>query len=347
METLGVGVIGCGYWGPNLIRNFSHHPNSAVVACADLRESRLAEMQRLYKVAETYTDASALIRNPSVDAVVIATPTRTHFPLALEALLAGKHTLVMKPLCERTDQARRLIEEAEQRNLVLAVDHTFVYTGAVRKIKELVTRAELGDVYYFDSVRINLGLFQEDANVLWDLAPHDISIMDYVLEEEPVEVSAVGACHVGTAVENIAYVTVRYERNVLGHVHVNWLAPAKVRRTIIGGSRRMLIYDDTEPSEKIRVYDKGVEVTINNGNGPQKIYEALVQYRSGDMYAPKLEQKEALAVEVDHFLDCVASGTRPISDGWAGLRVVSILETAQRSMSLNGAPVQLESAFAV
>lgn len=346
MDKIGVGVVGCGYWGPNLVRNFWHHPDSEVVACCDLRDKRLSEMIRLYKVSSTYNDSADLIGDPNVDVVVIATPTHTHFSLALQAIKAGKHVLVMKPLCTKSQEAEILIEEAERRNLTLGVDHTFIYTGAVRKIKELASSGELGDIFYFDSVRINLGLFQHDVNVLWDLAPHDISIMDHVLPDEPVEVSAVGAAHVGTAVENIAYLTVHYENNTLGHVHVNWLAPAKVRRTIIGGSRRMLIYDDTEPSEKIKVYDKGVDVTVTNGNGDQQVYEALVQYRSGDMYAPKLEQKEALAVEVDHFLACVKTGRRPESDGDSGLRVVRILEAAQRSMSVSGAPVQLRSLFA-
>lgn len=341
METLGIGVIGCGYWGPNLVRNFYRHPECRVVACCDVRASRLGEMRRLYGVEKTVGEAKALISDREIDVVVVATPTHTHFPLALDSLRNGKHVLVMKPLCTRGREAETLIEEAERRKLVLGVDHTFLYTGAVRKIKELVTAGELGELFYFDSVRINLGLFQHDVNVVWDLAPHDVSIMDYVIGEEPVEVSAVGACHVGVELENIAYLTARYGGNLLGHVHVNWLAPAKVRRTIIGGSRRLLIYDDMEPSEKIRVYDKGVDILPGDPDETERVYEALVQYRSGDMYAPKIDQKEALATEVEHFVDCVRSGQKPESDGRSGLRVVRILDAAQRSMVSNGAPVPI------
>jgi predicted dehydrogenase len=300
-------------------------------------------MTRLYRVPKTTASSDEAIEDPDVEAVVIATPTNTHFPLTLQALRNGKHVMVMKPLCTTSQEAEALIEEAEGRNLTLAVDHTFVYTGAVRKIKDLISSGEIGDIYYFDSVRINLGLFQHDVNVVWDLATHDVSIMDYVLDMVPAEVSAIGSCHFGTEVENIAYLTVRFADSVLGHVHVNWLAPAKVRSTIIGGSRKMLIYDDTEPTEKIRVYDKGVDVSWNNGeDGSEKVYEALVQYRSGDMYAPKIDQREALATEVDHFIRCVRTGETPISDARAGMRVVRILEAAQRSIHQNGTPVPLE-----
>jgi predicted dehydrogenase len=338
---IGVGVIGCGYWGPHLVRNFSRSGRSQVVAVCDAQYDRAARVGTEYHVPLITTHASEVIAARDVQLVVIATPSYTHYPLAKAALEAGKHALVMKPLATRADEAAELVALAERRGLVLAVDHTFVYTGAVRKIKELVEQGELGDIFYVDSVRINLGLFQSDVNVVWDLAPHDISIIDYLLGgPEPREVSAIGARHVGSPTENIAYLTLRYSDQLLAHVHVNWLAPAKVRRTIVGGSKRMLIYDDVEPSEKVKIYDKGV--TISQDGAESVPYAMLVQYRSGDMHAPRLDTREALAVEANHVLECIHAGQPPLADGAAGLRVVRVLEAAQRSIDMGGLPVALE-----
>jgi len=275
-----------------------------------------------------------------VDAVAIATPVDYHFELAMAALRAGKHVLVEKPMASSSEQAARLVDEAARRRLVLMVDHTFVYTGAVTKIRDLVRAGDLGDVYYYDSTRVNLGLFQHDVNVLWDLAVHDLSIMDFVLAQQPAAVSATGLAHVPNEPENIAYMTMFFDGTLIAHIHVNWLAPVKVRRTLIGGSRRMVVFDDLETSEKVKVYDKGISVNPSAEN----VYQMLVGYRTGDMWAPKLDVAEALTIEAAHFVDCVTRGTRPLTDGEAGLRVVRLLEAATTSMAERGRPVSLDSA---
>jgi predicted dehydrogenase len=265
---------------------------------------------------------------------VIATPVRYHFGLAAAALRAGKHVLIEKPITSTSEEALRLIDEAAARRLVLMVDHTFVYTGAVRKMRELTDRGELGDIYYYDSVRINLGLFQNDVNVLWDLAVHDLSIMDYVLQRQPTAVSATGLAHVQGKPENIAYMTIFFDGSLIGHIHVNWLAPVKVRRTMLGGSRRMIVFDDLEASEKIKVYDRGISTSATPS--PQSVYQMLVGYRTGDMWAPQLEVREALQVGAAHFIDCIRSGGTPLTDGHAGLNVVRLLEAASESMRNHG-----------
>jgi len=336
---LNVGVIGYGYWGPNLVRNFAEAPGSQVVTVSDLRQERLAEAQRRYPAIKTTTDYRDLFTDFDVDAVAIVTPVSTHFELAMQALQAGKHVLVEKPLAATSEQAVRLIEEADRRNQVLLVDHTFVYTGAVRKIRELVASDDLGDIYYYDSVRVNLGLFRHDVNVIWDLVIHDLSIMDYVLPSQPRAVSATGMSHIPGEPENIAYLTLFFDGSLIGHIHANWLAPVKVRRTLIGGSRKMIVYDDLEPSEKVKVYDKGVTVNEN----PEDIYQMLIDYRTGDMWAPQLQRTEALRTEALHFIRCIEEGERPITDGEAGLRVVRILEAATQSMRGQGRLVELET----
>jgi len=335
--VIGVGVIGCGYWGPNLIRNFSEAKGSSVVALSDVREDRLQEMQRRYPAVRTTKDAMDLIKDPSIDAVVVATPVSTHFELASKALQAGKHVLVSKPLAASTSQAVKLVEEAERRRLVLMVDHTFVYTGAARKIKELIAAQELGEVHYYDAVRVNLGLFQHDVNVIWDLAVHDLSIMDYVLSARPAAVSAFGMSHVPGQPENIAYLTLLFESSFIAHIHVNWLTPVKVRRTLIGGSRKMIVYDDLEPSEKVKVYDCGITVQ----SGSESVYQMLIDYRIGDMWAPKFERKEPLKTEAAEFLACIHSGSRPLSDGPSGVRLVETLEAASTSLARNGELVRV------
>jgi predicted dehydrogenase len=336
---IGVGIIGYGYWGPNLVRNFAECPTAAVHVVSDLQSSRLAQVERRYPGVTTTTSPTELIRDARVDAVVIATPVEHHYDLALEALRAGKHVLVEKPLASNSTQASRLIEEAASRRLVLMVGHTFVYTGAVRKMRELSLSGDLGDIYYYDSVRVNLGLFQHDVNVLWDLAVHDLAIMDHVLQQRPVAVSATGLAHLRGEPENIAYMTMFFESSMIAHVHVNWLSPVKVRRTLLGGSRRMVVFDDLETSEKIKVYDRGVSVNPSQEN----VYQMLIGYRTGDMWAPKLDVTEALSVEAGHFVDCIQKAARPISDGEAGLRVVRLLEAATDSMTQQGRLVEVSS----
>ena len=336
-RALRVGVIGCGYWGPNLVRNFARHPHSQVQAVCDVRYERASRIGAEYRIPTVTDQAAEVVKAPDLDLIVIATPVFTHYELAREAIRAGKHVLVMKPLATRSDQAEELCALAEAQGVLIAVDHTFVFTGAVRRMKQLIVAGEIGDLYYFDSVRINLGLIQTDVNVIWDLAPHDVSIMDYLIGQEPVTISAVGAAHGGSPTENIAYVTVRFGGSLLGHVHVNWLAPAKVRRTIVGGSKRMLIYDDMEASEKLKVYDKGFSVSSN----AESEYQLLISYRTGDMHAPQLDTREALAVEVDNVVRAV-QGTEPlVVDGPAGSRVVRILEAAQRSIEGGGGLIPL------
>lgn len=335
-----VGIIGCGYWGPNLLRNFAHDDRSVVTALADVQLARAERLARYYRVEFVTADAMELITCPDVDLVVIATPARTHAILAKAAVDAGKHVLVMKPMATTVEDAEEMVALAAERGVLLAVDHTFVYTGAVRKMRQMVESGALGDIFYVDSVRINLGVFQSDVNVVWDLGPHDISIIDYVLGGLlPTEVSAVGAAHAGSRRENIAYLTMKYGSSIIGHVHVNWLAPAKIRRTIIGGSKQMVVWDDMQHSEKLLIYDKGV--TIAPGDDPEKIYGELVSYRSGDVLAPRLDDREALAVEVDELLGCILNGGTPTADGLAGLRTVQVLEAATRSMRDGSRPVDL------
>lgn len=336
--TLRVGVIGYGYWGPNLLRNMAETSGAQVVACSDLDPDRLALARNRYPTLRTTTDYLDLLADDCIEAVLIATPVSTHYHLAKQALEAGKHVLVEKPLAPCAAQCQELANLAAARGLTLLVDHTFLYTGAVRKIKELIDADELGDIYYYDSVRINLGLFQHDTNVIWDLAPHDVSIMAYLLKKVPESVSAVGASHVNERVENIAYLTMLFRHQLLAHLHVNWLAPAKVRRTIIGGSKKMIVYDDMDMSEKVKVYDSGARLC----NDPDHIYRTMVEYRTGDMYAPKLDKVEALAVECAHFISCIREGTPPVSGAELGLQTVRVLEAANRSLRRGGTMESLQ-----
>jgi predicted dehydrogenase len=346
-----LGVVGYGYWGPNIVRNFADVAGCQLVAVSDMRAERLAMVRARFPTVKTYADPNELVADRRVDAVVIVTPVSTHYDLAMQALRAGKHVLVEKPLAASSEQAIRLVDEADRRKLILSVDHTFVYTGAVRKIRELVANESLGEVLYYDSVRVNLGLFQHDVNVIWDLAVHDLAIMDHVLPSQPIAVSATGMSHVGNEPENIAYITLFFADRMIAHLHVNWLAPVKVRRTLIGGSRKMIVYDDLEPSEKIKVYDKGVTVNgnnngngIGNGNGTGNTkYRMLIDYRSGDMCAPQLDITEALNTEAKHFIKCVEGGTPTITDGQAGLRVVRILEAATASIAARGRVIELDA----
>ena len=329
-----LGLIGYGYWGPNLLRNFSESSDVEVAWCADQRQARLQLVKRRYPGVKLTENAQEILNDASVDAVAIATPVSTHHALAKEALLRGKHVWVEKPLTSSVAQGEELLELAEKKGLVLMVDHTFVYTGAVRKMKEVLESGEVGDLYYFDSVRVNLGLFQHDIDVIWDLTPHDFSILTHLIPLTPKFVSATGADHTGTGMADVAYVTVSFENEFLAHFHVNWLSPVKIRQILIGGSRRMLMYNDVEPSEKLRVYDRGVRVTTQEG-----IYKVLVDYRTGDMLAPKLELREALSLATEHFSECVRAKKTPITNGMAGLMVVRLLEAAGKSLISNGSKV--------
>lgn len=342
-HQVGIGVVGCGYWGPNLVRNFGGTEGASVVAVADAQEDRAIKLAAQFGVKKTVSSAAALIEDPDVDLVVVATPSRTHHAIARAAIEAGKHVLVMKPMTTSVEDAEDLVDLATRNGVLLAVDHTFVYTAAVRKIREMVESQALGDVYYIDSVRINLGVFQSDVNVIWDLAPHDISIIDYIMGGEiPTEVSAIGAAHAGSVRENIAYLTLRYGPNVMAHVHVNWLAPAKIRRTIVGGSKQMVVYDDMQPSEKLQVYDKGV--TIAPWDDPEMVYSQLVSYRSGDMWAPRLESREALAVEAEEVVSAILTGSSLVGDAEAGLRTVRVLAAAEESVQRGSQLIRLDSA---
>lgn len=322
-----VGIIGLGYWGPNLLRNFWTFPEAKVSIGCDLKVDRIQKIAALYPGVEFTQKALDVIRHPEVQAVAIATPVHTHYQLVEEALLAKKHVLVTKPLTNDVEQARKLVRLADDMGLVLLVDHTFVYHPAVETLKGLINAGELGDLYYFDSVRINLGLFQHDVSVIWDLAPHDVSIMEHLINRPVQWVQAIGACHAGQKVESMAYLTLQFDGNVIGHCHINWLAPMKIRLVTVGGSRRMAVYDDNLVTEKVKIYDRGVTI-----NSTERLYETLVQYRSGDMFAPAIKRTEALSQEIKHFVDCIRDRKRPLTDGRAGLRVVKILAAAHESL---------------
>jgi predicted dehydrogenase len=334
---VGIGVIGYGYWGPNLVRNFSQANGGQVIAVCDQRAERRILVEKVYPSVKTYADVDEMLRDPDVQAVAIATPVTTHFPLTMRALQAGKHVFVEKPFAATVAEGEQMVAEAERRKLTLMVDHTFIYTSAVRKIKELITNGSIGDLYYYDSVRVNLGLFQSDVSVLWDLAVHDLSIMDFLIGRSPTMVAATGMSHVPGRPENMAYLTCFFSNNLIAHFHVNWLAPVKIRQTLVGGSEKMIVYDDIEMSEKIKVYDSGITVNQDEAS----IYQRHVGYRTGDMWAPRLDNIEALKIEAEHFIQCIESGNQPLSSGEAGLRVVRILEAASRSMASHGQPVEL------
>ena len=323
---LKLGVIGYGYWGPNIVRNFASQPDCRVVAICDKSPEAVARAFSRHPGISTVSDADEITASSEIDAVAIVTPVSTHYDLAKKALENGKHVFVEKPFTATSAQAEALIELAERKHLVIMVDHTFLFTGAVRKIKELVDGGVLGPLYYYDSTRVNLGLFQHDVNVIWDLAPHDLSIMDHLIGLEPELVEATGGAHLN-GLEDVAYITLYFPGNVIAHINVNWLSPVKVRTTLVGGQRKMLVWNDLEPAEKIKIYDKGVEVGTEQG-----VHQLLVSYRSGDMWAPRVEEIEALQLETRYFLDCVAEGKRPFNDGRAGLRVVRMLEAAEESL---------------
>jgi predicted dehydrogenase len=334
-----IGVVGYGYWGPNLVRNFAETSGAEIVAVADLDTSKLATVKRRFPAVQTMTNFNDLLSDASIDAVAIATPVNTHYELAMAALKAGKHVWVEKPMTETAEQAQRLVDEAARRGKVLHVDHTFIYTGAVQKMAEIIKADELGKIYYYDSIRVNLGLFQRDVSVISDLAVHDFSILDHLFGEQPSAVTASGMNHFPGTPENLAYVTLYYDSGMIAHVNCSWLAPVKVRQILVGGSKKMVTYDDLEASEKIKIYDKGVSFT----DDPAKIQEMRVGYRTGDMWAPKLAVTEALRVEGEQFVDCIRHSKKSLTDGQLGLRVVQIIEAASESMRNKGKTVYLKS----
>ncbi len=339
-SRIGVAVVGYGYWGPNVARSFTGQPQARLAAIADLNAGRRAVAEAHHPGLLVTDDAMEVIRSPDVDAVAIAVPVSTHFELGMAALSAGKHVLMAKPLAVTDAEAEGLCAEADRRGLVLMVDHTFVYSSPVRKIREIAAQGGLGDLYYYDSVRVNLGLFQSDVNVLWDLSVHDLAILDFIVPDRPVALSAIGMSHVAGGLEDQAYLTLFFEKPFLAHVHVNWLAPVKVRRTLLGGSRKMIVYDDLEPSEKVKVYDCGVAAQV-----PDKAtdYEAFWNYRMGDVFSPQLSREEPLRAEASHFLTCIAEKEAPVTDGACGRRLVRILEAATASMHSQGRRVELQA----
>jgi predicted dehydrogenase len=332
-----VAVVGCGYWGPNLIRNFTSCQTTELVAVCDQDQSRLAKVGTLNPHAQRLADYQDVLADPSIEAVCIATPVATHAPLAERALRAGKHVLIEKPMAMSVRDAEALVHLATEMRLTLMVDHTFVYSPAIHKIKSILSAGELGEIYYVDSVRINLGLFQNDVNVLWDLSPHDLSIVDHLLGTLPKSVSAMGTCHTGADVEDVAYLNLDFGNNLLATFHANWLSPVKIRHLIIGGSKKSLIYNDLNPIEPIKVYDRGITI----GQNVEARRGALISYRTGDVWSPHIDQAEPLQNMVRHFSECVREGKKPITDGEAGLRVVRILEAAQRSIKAQGGRITL------
>jgi predicted dehydrogenase len=331
-----VGVIGYGYWGPNIVRNFHGLENCRVTTVCDRSQAALRRAGKAYPQMHLTTDFAEVLTSPDIDAIAVVTPVWTHYELAKAALENGKHVFVEKPFTSNSQQAEELIELAQQKNLKVMVDHTFLFGGPVKKIRELVDSGTLGPLYYFDSTRVNLGLFQHDVSVIWDLAPHDLSIMDHVILEKPEAVSATGAKHLNGHAD-MAFITVYFPGEIVAHINVNWLSPVKVRTTLIGGKDKMLVWNDLEPDEKIKVYDKGVQIT----NG-QSIYDLLVSYRSGDVWSPKVEQAEALKVELEYFIDCIVHDRMPLNDGMAGLRVVRLLEAAEASLKEKGKLISLQ-----
>jgi len=333
---LRIGVIGYGYWGPNIVRNFCAVEGARVLSVCDTNPHSIDRAKKQYPHLDFCYDYRDITASPELDAVAVVTPVSTHFEISKNALENGKHLFVEKPFTRTVGEAEDLIALANKKNLKIMVDHTFLFTGAVRKIKELIDKNTLGNLYYYDSIRVNLGLFQRDVNVIWDLAPHDLSIMDYVIKEKAIAIATNGAGHFGSGLEDVAYLTVYFENNMIAHLNVNWMSPVKIRITLIGGEKKMLVWDDAEVDEKIKIYDKGVNVKTKEG-----IYKLLVDYRSGDMWAPRLDRTEALKVETEYFLDCITNDKTPINDGYAGLRVIKMLEAASKSIKNKGKLIEL------
>jgi predicted dehydrogenase len=332
---IGIGVIGYGYWGPQVVRNFYNLDEARVIVVCDKRVESLKRVKYAYPEVEVTTDLTQVLCNMDVDAVAVVTPVCTHFELAKAALANGKHVFVEKPFTSTSDQAQQLIDLAEKKNLRIMVDHTYLFTGAVKKLRQLIDDGELGTLYYYDSTRVNLGLFQHDVNVIWDLAVHDLSILDHLIREKAEAIITTGDSHVNGC-EDLAYITIYFTHNIIAHITVSWLSPVKVRTTVIGGDKRMVVWNDLESEAQVKVYDKGVHIT--NGHGT---HNSVISYRSGDIWAPKVLQTEALRTECESFLDCVKYGKEPINDGHAGLKVVKMLEAADKSIADKGRMVSL------
>jgi predicted dehydrogenase len=331
-----IGTIGFGYWGPNVVRNFQSTAGAQVISICDMDKEALNRAQKNYPEIRLISNPDKLIASPEIDAVAIVTPVYTHFELAKKAIENGKHIFVEKPFASSVAEAEELIELGDKKNVKIMVDHTFLFTGAVKKIKEIINDGVLGNLYYYDSTRVNLGLFQHDINVIWDLAPHDLSIMDYVIQEKPVGITATGIEHFGRGLEDVAYITVFFEKDIIAHFNVNWLSPVKIRMTLIGGEKKMLVWNDLESDEKVKIYDRGVNIGDKEG-----IYELLVSYRSGDIMIPTVDKTEALKLEAEYFCDCIENNKTPINDGNAGLRVVRILEASDLSIKNSGKMIKL------
>lgn len=329
------GVIGYGYWGPNVVRNLDHLDGAQLVAVCDKSPTARKRVQKAYPHVKVTADSAELVTSPEIDAIAVVTPVWTHYELAKAALQNGKHVFVEKPFTSNAAQGEELINLAAQKHLKIMVDHTFLFTGAVQKIGQLLEEGSLGKIYYYDSTRVNLGLFQHDVNVIWDLAPHDLSIIDHLIKDRPEAVVATGQTHLN-GLEDVAFITVYFPNKMIAHINVNWLSPVKVRTTLIGGEKKMLVWNDLEADEKIKIYDKGVHITSREG-----LYNLLVNYRSGDMWSPQVEQVEALRKELTYFVDCISNNKTPFNDGKAGLRVVRLLEAANESLRKRGALVQM------
>ena len=329
------GVIGYGYWGPNVVRNLANLEECEVLEVCDKSPAARRRVQKSHPGVRVTAEPSEMLGSTDLDAIAVGTPVWTHYELAKAALENGKHVFVEKPFTSSGEQAEELVELAIRKNLKIMIDHTFLFTGAVKKIHQLLEEGTLGPLYYYDSTRVNLGLFQHDVNVIWDLAPHDLSIMDYVVQERPEAIAATGQTHLN-GFEDVAFITVYFPNKIIAHINVNWLSPVKVRTTLIGGEKKMLLWNDLEADEKIKIYDKGVRITSQEG-----LYELLVNYRSGDMWAPQLEQVEALRQELTYFVDCISKDLTPFNDGKAGLRIVKMLEAANQSVRKRGALVYL------
>jgi len=334
---LNIATVGCGYWGPNLIRNFSSLSGCKIKMLCDVDENRLAHMKVLYPEVKTTFVLEDIVSNAEVDAVVIATPVRFHYEMAKRSLLAGKHTLIEKPMASSLSECEELIELAENQNLTLMIGHTFIYSQPVRKIKQIVNSGELGDIQYISSRRLNLGLFQKDINVAWDLAPHDISIILYIMDEEPVSVNCQGKAHIAPDIEDVTNMTLSFPNGGFATIHSSWLDPNKVREMTFVGTKKMLVYNDVEPMEKIKIYDKRVKTPPHYNTFAEFHYS----YHYGDIYSPYLKQLEPLQVECQHFLDCIRSGAKPDSSGIEGMKVVQILEAATVSLKNGGGKVKI------
>ena len=334
-DVIRFGVIGYGYWGPNVVRNLDHLEGSKVAAVSDMSPTALKRVAKAYPNVMVSADSADVISSPDIDAIAVVTPVWTHYELAKAALENGKHVFVEKPFTSNAAQAEELISLADRKNLKIMVDHTFLFTGAVKKIGQLLDDGALGKIYYYDSTRVNLGLFQHDINVIWDLATHDLAIIDHLIKETPEAISATGQNHLNGH-EDIAFITIYFPNKVIAHINVNWISPVKVRTTLIGGEKKMLVWNDLEADEKLKVYDKGVDVKSQEG-----VYNLLVSYRSGDMWAPQVEQVEALKMELNYFVECIHEDTKPFNDGCAGLKVVRMLEAANESLSKRGQLVYL------